>query len=272
MFRNVPLMLSLTVFLAASSEAPLRAAADPDAVGTVTLGATGVKAAPNTNVITVSGTNAVHAAKAAQGWVVAANNPVTVFAVGQTTGYTTLFAVTLALGNDTWTAESAAVANETYDVWAVTTFTKPAAQGQPADSQNVGSEFKSQVVNRNQNPIVWVIGATGTYTQDYPKRSGAGAFIEGKGKYTVAAGFKLDAGLPFLFVTIPVDGGVVRYLSSSNNGGVTAGNGNWSTIALSVPSTLKYNTYFTNAVTVDPPNSPPPGAVPHIINAVAKNR
>jgi hypothetical protein len=121
-----------------------QAVADPDAVGTVTLGATGVKAAPNDNKITVSGTNSATAAAKADGWEVPpnANAPTTVFGVGQTTKYTILFNVTYQAAG-AWTAESVAAANETYDVWAITTFRK-VVRGQVTDSQNVGSEFSNR--------------------------------------------------------------------------------------------------------------------------------
>jgi hypothetical protein len=242
-----------------------QAVADPDAVGTVTITATGVKAAPNDNKITVSGQNTVNAAQARAGWRVgAAANTTTVYGVGTTTKYTILLAVTHGNGG-AWTAESLAVANETYDIWAVTTFDKPAPG---ADTQNVGSAFASQAVNKNQNPITWIIGGDCTYTNGYPARSGGNAFITGKGTYSTNQGFKIDPGLPLLFTTIPVDGGVVRGTAVAGN------NGNWESIALPVPSALNYNTYFSHAIQKDLQAQPPPpqAAVPHVLNVIAKNK
>jgi hypothetical protein len=240
-------------------------AVDPDAVGTVTLGATGVKAAPNENVITVSGTNSATMAAKGDGWEVAPNasDPTVVFGVGQTTKYTIVFTVAYQAGG-AWTAESAVAANETYDVWAITTFRK-VVRGQVTDGQIVGSEFKSQKVNKANNPITWIVGGNCGYTFGYPIRTGNGAFITGSGTYSTVAGFKLG-NISFSFNTIPVDGGVVRSTTLNGN------NGNWTSIALPVPSALNYNTYFTHDIATDPPNNPPQGAVPHVLKAIAKNK
>lgn len=233
---------------------------DPDAVGTVTLAQPAVKANPDDNRITASGTNAVTAAAAANGWVIpAAMTDITVFGVGQTTGYTVLFTVTVGAGGN-WTADSIVAANETYDVWATAVFRNGAM---PPDTQTVGSEMKGVVVNKANNPITWVVGVTATYSPLYPKRTGAGAFITGQGTYTLNQGFKFDTA-PFAFTTIPKDGGVVR------GTGVAAASNVWSTIALPVPASLKYNTYLT--CPIDLGTAPPPGANQHIINVIAKNR
>jgi hypothetical protein len=245
-------------------------AVDPDAVGTVTLGATGVKANPNQNVITVSGTNSATAAAKADGWQLPpnANKPTIVFGVGQTTKYTILFTVVHQAAG-AWTAESIPAANETYDVWAITTFQK-VVRGQVTDTQVVGSEFKSQVVNKNLNTVTWIIGGTATYSDGYPARSGGNAFITGKGTWTLNQGFRRDPNSNFEFNTIPVDGGVVR--------GVLVGAGTpagtWQSVALPVPAALTYNTYFTHKIDKDPQAEPPApnDAVAHIINRVAKNR
>lgn len=270
MYRVTVSLVKLALSLAAVLfiVTPIVAADDPDAIGTVTLGAAGIKAGMgNENIITLSGQNTVKNT-APPGWS-APDGITVVYAVGQTTRYTVLFNVTS--GNaGAWTAESPPVANEAYDLWAVATFKK--GDSMVTDSQPVGSSFTSQLVNKTANPKSWVVGASASYDTGFPVRSGANAFLNFQGTLTLNAGFRFDV-VNQTISLIPVDGGVVRSNQAAPLRVVRGQAGAYQITnqQVNVSASLNYNTYYTIPLTVDPAN-PPAGAVPHVINLIAKNK
>lgn len=180
---------------------------DPDAHGTVTLGAPAVGNPTNTFRVTV----AVKAASATT-WN-RLNKPMG-FVVNKSSGFVeTLPLCIVDADNDSlYTFTSGALPNGDYTIWAIQQFQAG------FQVQDVGSKFGAHTVNMTNNTVKQTTGGSIKFNDLSPARNGGDVSLTGSGTWTHMLGWKLltDSSTRQMFC-IPVDGGVVRVTSNLGN-------------------------------------------------------